>query len=112
MGCAAELDGHVDTYRANRTLMLDALPGLGLDRVAPPDGAFYLYADIGHLTRDSFGFCRQLLADTGVVIAPGIDFDPVDGRRFVRFSFAVSTAEVKDAIARMVPWFAARSVCT
>ncbi len=112
MGCAAELDGHVDTYRANRTLMLDALPGLGLDRVAPPDGAFYLYADIGHLTRDSFGFCRQLLADTGVVIAPGIDFDPVDGRRFVRFSFAVSTAEVKDAIARMVPWFAARSVGT
>ena len=108
MGCAAELDGHVSTYRANRALMLDALPRLGLTRVAPPDGAFYLYADIGHMTGDSFGFCRELLADTGVVAAPGIDFDPVDGHRFIRFSFAVSTAEVEEAIVRMVPWFAGR----
>ena len=109
MSCADELDGYVASYRANRALMLDALPRLGLGEVAPPDGTFYLYADIGHMTRDSFIFCRDLLTDTGDVVAPGIDFDPVEGHRFVRFSFAVSTMEIKDAVARMVPWFAARA---
>ena len=108
MGCAAELDGHVATYRANRALMLNALPRFGLTQVAPPDGAFYLYADIGHLTHDSFGFCHELLVDTGVVTAPGIDFDPVEGHHFIRFSFAVSTPLMEEAIARMTPWFASR----
>jgi aspartate/methionine/tyrosine aminotransferase len=103
-----ELEGHVENYARNRELLLAALPRLGLDRIAPPDGAFYIYADIGHLTEDSLGFCRQLLRDTGVATAPGIDFDPVDGHRFIRFSFAVSTALVEEAIARMEPWFAAR----
>ncbi|WP_313433971.1 aminotransferase class I/II-fold pyridoxal phosphate-dependent enzyme [Novosphingobium sp.] len=104
----AELEGHVENYARNRELLLAALPSLGLDRIAPPDGAFYIYADIGHLTDDSLAFCRQLLRDTGVATAPGIDFDPVDGHSFIRFSFAVSTALVEEAIARMVPWFAAR----
>ena len=108
LGCTDELDRHVETYRRNRALMLDALPALGLATIAPPDGAFYIYADIGHLTGDSYGFCRQLLLDTGVATAPGIDFDPVDGARFMRLSFAVSTPEVEAAISRMVPWFSAR----
>ena len=108
LDCAEELDGHVETYRANRALMLAALPKLGLAAIAPPDGAFYIWADIGHLTWDSFSFCRQLLLDTGVATAPGIDFDPVDGHRFMRFSFAVSTPEVEEAIRRLVPWFAGR----
>lgn len=106
--CTGELEGHVATYRRNRDLMLDALPALGLDRIAPPDGAFYIYADIGHLTDDSLAFCGELLEDTGVATAPGIDFDPVNGRRFIRFSFAVSTAEVEDALSRITPWFASR----
>ncbi|MBB6123537.1 pyridoxal phosphate-dependent aminotransferase [Sphingobium subterraneum] len=106
--CRDELEGHVATYARNRDLMLDALPSLGLDRIAPPDGAFYIYADIGHLTDDSIAFCTRLLQDTGVATAPGVDFDPVDGHRFMRFSFAVSTTEVEDAIARMKPWFAAQ----
>lgn len=106
--CADELEGHVATYRRNRQLLLDALPAMGLARIAPPDGAFYLYADISHLTDDSLAFCEQLLRDTGVATAPGIDFDPVEGHRFIRFSFAVSTDRVEDAIARMVPWFAQR----
>ena len=108
LSCTDELDGHVEAYRANRALMLDAVPRLGLARIAPPDGAFYIYADIGHLTQDSYGFCRQLLLDTGVATAPGIDFDPVDGHRFMRFSFAVSTPEVEEALRRLEPWFAAR----
>ncbi|MBU6268646.1 MAG: aminotransferase class I/II-fold pyridoxal phosphate-dependent enzyme [Sphingomonadales bacterium] len=106
--CLDELEGHVATYRANRDLMLAALPDMGLQRIAPPDGAFYIWADIGHLTDDSMAFCRRLVEDTGVATAPGIDFDPVAGGRFIRFSFAVSTAEVREAIARLVPWFAAR----
>lgn len=102
------LQGHLDTYRTNRLLMLGAMPDLGLDSIAPPDGAFYIWADIGHMTQDSLGFCEQLLRDTGVATAPGVDFDPVDGNRFMRFSFAVSTPEVHEAISRLTPWFAAR----
>ena len=106
MDCAEELDGHVATYAVNRQLMLDALPELGLNAIAPPDGAFYIYADVGHLTDDSFAFCDRMVRDTGVATAPGIDFDPVDGHRFIRISFAVSTDEVRDAIGRLKPWFA------
>jgi aspartate/methionine/tyrosine aminotransferase len=103
-----ELEGHVAVYRRNRALLLDALPGLDLRSIAPPDGAFYIYADIGHLTDDSLGFCEALLRETGVAAAPGLDFDPVDGRHFIRFSFAVSTPEVEEALRRLAPWFAAR----
>lgn len=103
------LEGHVETYRANRELMLAALPDLGLKSIAPPDGAFYIWADIGHLTDDSLDFCERMLRDTGVATAPGVDFDPVDGSRFMRFSFAVSTEEVREALARLRPWFAAAS---
>jgi len=104
----AELEGHVAAYARNRALVLAALPDLGLARIAPPDGAFYIWADISHLTSDSMAFCLRMLEDTGVATAPGIDFDPVHGNRFFRISFAVSTAEVEDALARMKPWFAAR----
>jgi len=108
--CHEELERHVATYARNRDLMLAALPALGLDRIAPPDGAFYIYADVGHLTDDSMDFAMRLLQDTGVAIAPGIDFDPVEGHRFVRFSFAVATPLIEQAIARMIPWFAAQPV--
>jgi aspartate/methionine/tyrosine aminotransferase len=105
MDCRDELEAHVATYRRNRELLLEALPALGLRNIAPPDGAFYIYADVGQLTDDSLAFCKQLLRDTGVATAPGIDFDPVDGHRFIRMSFAVSTAEIEEAIRRLVPWF-------
>jgi aspartate/methionine/tyrosine aminotransferase len=110
MDCIDELEGHIAVYRANRQLMLEALPALGLRRIAPPDGAFYIWADIGHLTDDSLSFCKDLLRDTGVCTAPGVDFDPVEGRHFIRFSFAVSTAEVEEALRRITPWFAARAI--
>lgn len=103
--CREELEGHHASYAQNRALLLAALPRLGLSHIAPPDGAFYIWADIAHLTDDSLAFCRRLLEDTGVATAPGIDFDPVEGHRFIRFSFAVSTPEIEDAIERMVPWF-------
>lgn len=109
MDCIDELEGHIDVYRANRQLMLDALPALGLKEIAPPDGAFYIWANIAHLTDDSLGFCEDLLRDTGVATAPGVDFDPVEGKRFIRFSFAVSTPEVEEALRRITPWFEART---
>ncbi len=109
MDCREELEGHVEVYARNRALLLDALPALGLREIAPPDGAFYVYASVAHLTDDSLEFCKQLLRDTGVATASGVDFDPVEGRRFIRISFAVSTPEVEEALKRMTPWFAARS---
>lgn len=107
MDAIDELGGHIQTYARNRQLMLEALPALGLRKIAPPDGAFYIWADIGHLTNDSVAFCEQLLRDTGVATAPGVDFDPVEGHHFIRFSFAVSTPEIEDALSRLRPWFAA-----
>ena len=106
--CREELEGHIAAYARNRAIMLEALPAMGLSRIAPPDGAFYIYADIGHLTNDSLSFCRRMLEDTGVATAPGLDFDPVNGHRFMRFSFAVSTAEVEEALRRVGPWIAAQ----
>lgn len=103
--CRDELEGHVETYRRNRALLLDALPSFGLDAIAPPDGAFYIYADIGHLSDDSLAFCEKLLRETGVATAPGLDFDPVNGHRFMRMSFAVSTPLIEEAIARLKDWF-------
>lgn len=104
--CRSELEEHITTYARNRCLMLDGVAAVGLARIAPPDGAFYIYADIGHLTNDSLGFCKRMLEETAVATAPGIDFDPIHGNRFIRFSFAVSTPLVEEALARLIPWFA------
>ena len=102
-----ELDGNVEVYRRNREILLQALPSLGLDEIAPPDGAFYIYASVAHLTDDSLAFCKQLVREAGVAIAPGVDFDPVEGRHFIRISFAVSTPLVEEGLRRMRTWFAA-----
>ena len=89
-----ECDGHVARYAVNRRLLLDGLGELGIDKVAPADGAFYVYADISHLTHDSQAFCARLLDEVGVATAPGIDFDQVDGHRSMRMSFAGSTSTI------------------
>lgn len=99
LDCTEELDGNVAQYARNRQLLLEELPGVGFDRIAPADGAFYLYADVSQMTNDSDAFCRRILAETGVAITPGIDFDPERGNRFVRFSFA-GTNETMDAAVR------------
>ena len=109
MDCKADLQANIATYTRNRELLLAALPGMGLGRIAPPDGAFYIYADVSEFTDDSMEFCKALLQDTGVATAPGIDFDPVEGRHFMRISFAVATPLVEEAIRLIGPWFAARN---
>jgi aspartate/methionine/tyrosine aminotransferase len=100
----AECDGHVARYAENRRLLLEGLPRLGVDRLAPADGAFYVYADVGHLTDDSMAFCHRLLAETGIATAPGIDFDTAVGNRFVRLSFAGAPAEISEALQRLESW--------
>jgi aspartate/methionine/tyrosine aminotransferase len=102
----AELDGHVARYAENRRILLDGLPRLGIDRLAPADGAFYVYADVGHLTDDSYAWCLQVLAETGVAMAPGIDFDTRRGQQFVRLSFAGTAAEMHEGLDRLGRWLA------
>lgn len=102
--CKDELEANVARYRANRDLLLAELPAAGFDRLAPADGAFYVYADVGHLTNDSPEFCRRMLAETGIAATPGIDFDPARGTRFLRFSFAGATAEMAEAAKRLKAW--------
>ncbi|GLP79237.1 aminotransferase [Mycobacterium antarcticum] len=104
---AAEADGLVGQYAINREMLLRGLPEIGLPRLAPADGAFYVYADISDYSTDSLDFCAKLLSDTGVAIAPGIDFDTVHGGGYVRLSFAGATSDVAEALRRMGPWLAA-----
>ncbi|TWE12487.1 aminotransferase class I/II-fold pyridoxal phosphate-dependent enzyme [Rudaeicoccus suwonensis] len=97
----AQLQRHVERYAVNRQVLLDRLPALGITSFAPPDGAFYAYCDISHLTSDSVAWCADLLEATGVALAPGIDFDPVDGGRFVRLSFCGDTAALHEGLDRI-----------
>jgi aspartate/methionine/tyrosine aminotransferase len=104
----AELDANVARYRTNRRLLLDRLPAIGLHRLAPADGAFYIYADVSRWTSDSLAWGARLLDDTGVAVAPGVDFDPIDGGRFIRMSFAGDTAEVAEAVDVLGEWLASQ----
>lgn len=104
--CTEELDGHVARYRRNRDRLIEELHGAGWTRLAPADGSFYLYADVSHLTDDSQVLCRRLLAETGVAITPGVDFDRERGHRYVRLSFAGSEADVVEAGRRIRAWTA------
>jgi aspartate/methionine/tyrosine aminotransferase len=99
-----ELDGHVRRYAAAREILVEALPRLGITGIAPPDGAFYVYADVGHLTDDSSAFCRRLLEDTGIAATPGLDFDLARGGRTVRFSYARGPEVAAEAVKRLAAW--------
>jgi aspartate/methionine/tyrosine aminotransferase len=99
-----EADGHLHQYAINRRMLLDGLPEIGIEQLAPTDGAFYVYADVSDFTTDSMAFCSKLLADTGVAIAPGIDFDTVHGSSFVRLSFAGPTRDIEEALRRLGAW--------
>jgi aspartate/methionine/tyrosine aminotransferase len=100
----SECASHLAHYRANRDLLLNGLRDIGVSKVAPTDGAFYVYADVSDFTGDSLSFCEKLLADTGLAIAPGIDFDIARGDHHVRMSFAGPTADITEALHRMQQW--------
>ncbi len=102
--CHAELEANVARYAVNREILLEGLRAAGIDRLAPADGAFYVWARTDHLSDDSQALCARWLDELGIAATPGIDFDPADGHRFVRFSFAGSRAEVAEAVARLKDW--------
>ena len=108
MDCDAELQSNMDVYRANRALMLEGLPKAGFDRIAPPDGAFYVYADVSHLTGDSRAFAAEILDRAGVAVTPGLDFDPARGAGTIRFSYARSTADIREGLRRLTRFMAER----
>lgn len=102
--CRDELESNVARYAANRDLLLRELPQAGFGELAPSDGAFYLYADVGHMTNDSLSFCSRILKETGAAVTPGLDFDEARGHRTMRFSFSGTTEEVAAAAAALNDW--------
>ncbi len=102
--CTDELDSNVAGYAKSRLFLIDNLGKMGFGQIAPVDGAFYVYADVSGFCSDSAKFCSRLLDETGVAIAPGMDFDPVDGHRYVRVSFSGEFDHIVKAVDRMGNW--------
>jgi len=102
--CVPDLEANVARYARNREVLLGHLPALGFDRLAPADGAFYIYADVSKLTADAETFCRRMLNEAGVATTPGADFDPINGSHFMRFSFAGWTEDMEEACTRLKAW--------
>lgn len=106
--CIDELEANRATYAKNRQLMLEGLPKAGFTKIAPPDGAFYIYADVSDLTDDSLRFASEILTGAGVAVTPGLDFDPIRGHQTLRFSYARATADIAEGLARLQAFMAAR----
>jgi aspartate/methionine/tyrosine aminotransferase len=104
----AEMETVKHGYEDNRKILVDGLPKAGLDKFLPVDGAFYLYADVSRFSNDSLAFARLMLEEAHVAATPGVDFDPIDGGKFVRFCYAGSAAEMNEAVARIGQWLGGR----
>jgi aspartate/methionine/tyrosine aminotransferase len=100
----AEAEAVKHVYEANRRLLLEGLPAAGLDKILPVDGAFYLYADVSRFSSDSLAFAKRMLEEAHVAATPGVDFDPLHGKSFIRFCYAGSTADMHEAVARIAKW--------
>lgn len=106
--CIDELEANRAVYAENRRLMLEGLPQAGFGRIAPPDGAFYVYADVSDLTGNSLRFASEILQGAGVAVTPGLDFDPVRGGRSLRFSYSGATEDIAEGLARLQMFMGAR----
>ena len=91
-------------YLENRRILIEGLPAAGLTKFLPADGAFYLYADVSDFTSDSLAFAKKMLEEAHVAATPGVDFDPFHGRNFIRFSYARSADDMREAVARIARW--------
>jgi aspartate/methionine/tyrosine aminotransferase len=107
LDCTDELEANRAVYARNRDLMLEGLPKAGITRIAPPDGAFYVYADVSDVTDDSLALARDILDRAGVAVTPGLDFDPVRGHATLRFSYARSSDDIAEGLARLAAYFRA-----
>ncbi|MEZ5911901.1 MAG: aminotransferase class I/II-fold pyridoxal phosphate-dependent enzyme [Paracoccaceae bacterium] len=105
---ADELEANLAVYAENRRLMLEGLPKAGFSRIAPPDGAFYIYADVSEMTGDSLAFCDEILDRAGVAVTPGLDFDPRRGATTLRFSYARSSDDIREGLSRLSAFMAGR----
>jgi aspartate/methionine/tyrosine aminotransferase len=101
---ATEMEAIKRGYQENRQILIEGLPKAGITKFLPADGAFYLYADVSDFTADSFEFASRMLEKAHVAATPGVDFDPVHGRAFIRFSYARSADEMREAVARIARW--------
>lgn len=108
MSCTPELEANRAVYAENRRLMLEGLPRAGFTQIAPPDGAFYVYADVSELTQDSRAFAAEILREAGVAVTPGLDFDPGRGHSSLRFSYARATPDIIEGLARLQSFMARR----
>ena len=108
MDATDELETNMAVYRANRALMIEGLPQAGFTNIAPPDGAFYVYADVSGMTNDSRAFAAEILERAGVAVTPGLDFDPVRGHQTLRFSYARSTKDIVEGLVRLKAFMQAR----
>ena len=108
LDCEVELQQNRAVYAANRALMLAGLAAAGFTKFAPPDGAFYIYADVSDLTDDSFALANEILHSAGVAVSPGLDFDPVRGQQTLRFSYAGATAEIVEGLRRLTAFMSGR----
>ncbi len=106
--CTEELEANCRVYARNRRLLLDGLPAAGFSNLAPPDGAFYVYADVSDHTGDSLSFAREILDEAGVAVTPGLDFDPDRGNTTLRFSYARSTADIEEGLRRLTAFMVGR----
>lgn len=104
LGAGTELDTYRESYRRNRDFLTQRLPEIGFSIASPMDGAFYAYVDVTRFTNDSMAFARKMLADINVAATPGLDFDPIEGHRAMRLSYAGSNAEIEEAVERMAAW--------
>lgn len=100
-----ELDTNLKTYTKNRALLLTELPKAGFSKIAPPDGAFYIYADVSDITDDSVALAKRILMEAGVSVTPGLDFDPVRGKQTLRFSYARSHDDIVEGVTRLKNWW-------
>ncbi len=107
--CTDELEANLQRYADNRKILLEGLPLAGIDQVAPADGAFYIWAQVDHLCDDSQELAQVWLNDLGIAVTPGIDFDPAQGHRFIRFSFAGSSQEARDTVDKLTHWASTRA---
>ena len=107
--CKEELDSHLAVYAANRDLMVAGLTKVGLGKFAPPDGAFYVYVDVSDYTNDALAFSAEILEKAGVAVTPGLDFDPANGHKWLRLSYARSTADITEGVARLTTFMKGRT---
>ena len=109
MDCAPELEGNLAVYARNRQIVMAGLRAAGFTRFAPPDGAFYIYVDVSAFTDDARAFAAEILEVAGVAVTPGLDFDPLRGHHWLRFSYARSSDDMREGMARLQRFMAGRA---